>query len=151
MKNADIFSELGKLSLKYATMGLTIDFEFDRFGMTLNGWLDRTLDTVDIYEFKRKYTYQEINVLSDLIGIEEIVDEFKNELWASYASQFKEESKFVKKLIDIKNKCTVSSCDDCPFAIGREYKYKAECCFNGVPAHWNGIEKLLESEDKKDE
>lgn len=91
MKNADIFSKLGELSLKYANMGLTIDFNFDRFGMSLHGWFDRTLGTVDTWHFKRIYPYLEINALSDSIDIEDLVDEFKNELWESYIKQIKAE------------------------------------------------------------
>ena len=91
MKNADIFNKLKELSLKYASMGLTIDFKFDRFGMTLDGWLDRTLGTVDVRHFKRIYPYLEINALSDSIDIEDLVDEFKNELWESYVKQVKAE------------------------------------------------------------
>lgn len=87
MKNADIFSDLGKLSLKYSNIGLTIDFEFNRFGIILKGWLDRTLNTVDVYEYNREYSYQFINSLSDSIDIEEIVDEFKNEIWESYVKE----------------------------------------------------------------
>lgn len=93
MKNADIFSELGKLSLKYSNIGLTIDFEFNRFGMVLRGWLDRSLNTVDVYKYNREYSYQFINSLQNSIDIEDIVDEFANDLWNDYLNQVKTERK----------------------------------------------------------
>ena len=91
MKNVDVFNELIKLSTKYASMGLTIDFEFNRFGMILRGWFDRTLGTIDVWKYNREYSYQEINALSDSIDIENLVDEFKNECWESYLKQKKKE------------------------------------------------------------
>jgi len=91
MKNVDVFNELIKLSTKYASMGLTIDFEFNRFGMILRGWFDRTLGTIDVWKYNREYSYKEINALSDSIDIENLVDEFKNECWESYLKQKKKE------------------------------------------------------------
>lgn len=84
MKNADIFSELGKLSLKYSNIGLTIDFEFNRFEMVLRGWLDLSLTNYDIYRYNRAYSYEMIKSLSDEIDIEILVDEFKEEVFEQY-------------------------------------------------------------------
>jgi len=102
MKNADVFNELGKLSLKYANMGLTIDFKFDRFGLILKGWLDITLNTVDVYKFNRVYSYQILNSLSDSIDIEDLVDEFKNELWESYVRSSTGQAKLILEPLEDK-------------------------------------------------
>lgn len=81
MKNSKIYSKLGELSLKYANKGLTIDFEFDRFGMILRGWLDLSLNTYDIYKYNRTYSYEMLKSLSDEIDIETLVDVFKDEVF----------------------------------------------------------------------
>ena len=84
MKNSKIYSRLGELSLKYANEGLTIDFEFNRFGMILRGWLDLTLNTYDVYRYNREYSYGMFEFLSDDIDIETLVDEFKEEIFKRY-------------------------------------------------------------------
>ncbi len=84
MKNSKIYSKLGELTLKYANRGLTIDFEFDRFGMILRGWLDLSLINYDVYRYNRAYSYKMIESLSDEIDIETLVDEFKEEVFEQY-------------------------------------------------------------------
>lgn len=84
MKNADIFSELKGLSIKYANKGLIIDFEFNRFEMILRGCLDLSLTNYDIYRYNRAYSYEMIKSLSDKIDIETLVDEFKEEVFEQY-------------------------------------------------------------------
>jgi len=84
MKNSEIYSKLGELSLKYATKGLTIDFEFNRFEMILRGWLDLSLNNYDLYRYNRAYSYEMIKSLSDEIDIETLVDEFKEEIFEKY-------------------------------------------------------------------
>lgn len=84
MKNSEIYGKLGKLSIKYACYGLTIDFEFNRFEMILRGWLDLTLNDYDIYRYNRAYSYEMIESLSDDIDIETLVDEFKEEIFEQY-------------------------------------------------------------------
>lgn len=84
MKNADIFSKLRELSIKYANKGLTIDFEFNRFAMILRGWLDLSLVDYDVYKYNRSYSYEMIKSLSDEIDIEKLVDEFKEEVFRQY-------------------------------------------------------------------
>ena len=84
MKNSKIYSKLGELSLKYANKGLTIDFEFNRFEMILRGWLDLSLTNYDVYRYNRAYSYEMIELLSDDIDIETLVDEFKEEIFEQY-------------------------------------------------------------------
>lgn len=84
MKNSEIYSKLGELSLKYANKGLTIDFEFNRFEMILRGWLDLTLTNYDIYRYNHAYSYEMIKSLSDDIDVETLVDEFKEEIFEQY-------------------------------------------------------------------
>jgi len=85
MKNSKIYSRLGELSLKYANEGLTIDFEFDRFGMTLRGCLGLTLNTYNVYRYNHcEYSYEMLERLSDDIDIETLVDEFKEEIFKRY-------------------------------------------------------------------
>ena len=84
MKNSKIYSRLGELSLKYAHIGLTIDFEFNRFEMILRGCLDLSLNKYDVYRYNRAYSYEMIKFLSDDIDIETLVDEFKEEVFKQY-------------------------------------------------------------------
>ena len=84
MKNSKIYSKLGELSLKYANKGLIIDFEFNRFEMILRGWLDLSLSNYDVYRYNRAYSYEMIELLSDDIDIETLVDEFKEEVFEQY-------------------------------------------------------------------
>jgi len=86
MKNSKIYSKFRELSLKYADKGLTIDFEFNRFGMILRGWLDLSLANDDIYKYNRIYSYEMIESLSDEIDIETLVDKFKEEVFEQYKS-----------------------------------------------------------------
>lgn len=84
MKNSNLYSKLGELSLKYANKGLIIDFEFNRFEMILRGFLDLSLTHYDIYKYNRAYSYELIKSLSDEIDIEALVDEFKEEVFEQY-------------------------------------------------------------------
>lgn len=81
MKNSEMYSKLGELSIKYANQGLTIDFEFNRFKMIFRGYLDLTLNKYDMYQFNRSYAYEELESLSDEIDIETLVDVFKEEIF----------------------------------------------------------------------
>jgi hypothetical protein len=93
MKNSKIYSKLGELSLKYANKGLTIDFEFNRFGMILRGWLYLSLNDNGVYRYNRSYSYEMIESLSDAIDIETLVDEFKDEVFGQCGlSKIKAES-----------------------------------------------------------
>ena len=76
--------KFSELSIKYANKGLTIDFEFDRFGLTLRGYLDLTLGRVEFYKFNREYSYEMLKSLHNDVDIEFLVDEFKEEVFAEY-------------------------------------------------------------------
>ena len=76
--------KFSELSLKYANRGLTIDFEFNRFGLILRGYLDLTLCRVEFYKFNREYSYEMLKSLSNDVNIEFLVDEFKEEVFAEY-------------------------------------------------------------------
>lgn len=84
MKNSKIYSRLEELSFKYADIGLTIDFEFNRFKMILRGYLDLSLNKYDVYRYNRAYSYEMIKSLSNDIDIETLVDEFKEEVFKQY-------------------------------------------------------------------
>lgn len=84
MKNSKIYTKLGELSIKYINIGLSIDFEFNKFGMILRGWFDLTLNGYDLYRYNRAYSYEMIETLSDEIDIETLVDEFKEEAFEQY-------------------------------------------------------------------
>lgn len=61
--------------------------------------------------------------------------------------KFKITKGFIKTLIKVREVCGESdNCDNCPFAIDRYHN----CCFAGIPWHWDDLEDLLkqESEDK---
>ena len=62
-------------------------------------------------------------------------------------SKFKITKSFIKTLIKVREECGGADCDDCRFSIGGEYN----CCFNGIPWHWDDLEELLkqESEEKQ--
>lgn len=92
MENSKVYSKLGELSIKYANKGLTIYFEFNRFGMILKGWLDLTLNHYDIYRYFHEYSYELIESLSDDIDIEKLVDEFKEEVFEQYKRLHNEKS-----------------------------------------------------------
>lgn len=76
--------KFSELSIKYANKGLTIDFEFDRFGLILRGYLDLTLGRVEFYKFNREYSYEMLKSLNNNVDIEFLVDEFKEEVFAEY-------------------------------------------------------------------
>ena len=76
--------KLGELSIKYANKGFTIDFEFDRGGLILRGYLDLTVGHVEFYKFTKEYSYEMLKSLSDDVDIEFLVDEFKEEVFAQY-------------------------------------------------------------------
>ena len=77
--------KFSELSIKYANRGLTIDFEFDRFGLILRGYLDLTfLGDVEFYNFNRQYSYEMLKSLSNDVDIEFLVDEFREEAFAAY-------------------------------------------------------------------
>jgi len=71
-----LFNELGN---KYADIGLTIDIEFNRWGMIFRGcWYPTPLNT-QLMRFNRQYTYDFIRESSDEITLEFLIDEFKKE------------------------------------------------------------------------
>lgn len=76
--------KFSELSIKYANKGLTIDFEFDRFGLSLRGYLDLTLSRVEFYKFNKEYSYEMLKSLPNDVDIEFLVDEFKEEVFAEY-------------------------------------------------------------------
>lgn len=73
-----------ELSIKYANKGLTIDFEFNRFGLIFRGYLDLTLSRVEFYKFNREYSYEMLKSLFNVVDIEFLVDKFKEEAFAEY-------------------------------------------------------------------
>lgn len=123
MKNSKIYSKLGELSIKYANIGLTIDFEFNRFEMILRGFLDLSLNTYEVYKFNRAYSYELIESLSDEIDIETLVDRFKEEVFEQYKLSKKDNS-------DVGRYCT-----ECPYFKDIVYKglqwYGARCDKDG--------------------
>lgn len=91
MKNSEIYCKIGELTLKYANKGLTIDFEFNRFGMIMRGYLNFSLTNRDIYRYNRAYSYKMIESLPDEISIETLVDEFKEEVFDHYNNKAESE------------------------------------------------------------
>jgi len=78
MKNADIFLKFQELNSKYSDEGLTINIEFDRWGMIFRGyWALKGHN--ELIRLNRIYEYTQIKHLSDEIDIEFLIDEFKNE------------------------------------------------------------------------
>lgn len=123
MKDSKIYSKLGELSHKYANIGLTIDFGFNRSEMILRGWLDLTRYSYDVFMFNRAYSYELIESLSDEIDIETLVDRFKEEVFEQYKLSQKDNS-------DVERYCT-----ECPYFKDIVYEglqwYGARCDKDG--------------------
>lgn len=52
------------------------------------------------------------------------------------------DKEFVQKLIDIRNECADTRCEDCRFTIDKYHN----CIFRNIPCHWDELEILLKKE-----
>lgn len=90
MKNADVFLQFQRLNKKYENIGLTIDIDFNRFGMVFRGYW-ALKGQIELINFNRIYDYYRIKNLSENIDIEFLIDEFKEEFEHKLKNEQKEE------------------------------------------------------------
>ena len=60
-------------------------------------------------------------------------------------SKFKITKSFIKKLIKVREVCGKTDCKVCPFATDKYHN----CCFAGIPWHWDDLEELLKRESEE--
>lgn len=75
----EFFKQMDFLANKYLNSGLSIDIEFDRYGLTLRGCWDLSLAYYEILHFSREYSWIMLKNLSNVLGLEYLIDEFKKE------------------------------------------------------------------------
>lgn len=69
--------EVQALCTKYANVGLYIEINFDRNGMTLKGHWDLTLNKIDLYKYHMSYSWFMLENMSDEVTLDTMIDEFK--------------------------------------------------------------------------
>lgn len=77
--NRQSFKQMDSLVNKYKNQGLTIEFEFIRWGLILKGYWDLSLCGYDIRHFNREYSWRLLEEMPEGIGLEYLIDEFKKE------------------------------------------------------------------------
>ena len=77
--NKQSFKQMSSLVNKYKNRGLTIEIEFVRWGLILRGIWDLSLSSYDIRHYNREYSWRFLEEISEGVGLEDLIDEFKKE------------------------------------------------------------------------
>ena len=77
--NRQSFEQIFSLINKYKNRGLTINIEFTRWGLILRGCWDLSYSHYEILHFNREYSWIILENMSEEIGLEYLIDEFKKE------------------------------------------------------------------------
>lgn len=77
--NRQSFEQMSSIVNKYKKYGLTIDIEFNRWGLILRGYWDLSLSSYEILHFNREYSWILLENMPEEIGLEYLIDEFKKE------------------------------------------------------------------------
>ena len=98
MKNKNAYLELKKMCLKYKNIGLIIDINFNRFGMTIKGQWDLSLSCYESFRKTHSFDYEFIENISDRLGIEYLIDEFKEEFKKEIEAKYEQDRKEIEGL-----------------------------------------------------
>ncbi len=98
MKNQNVYLELRKMCRKYNNIGLMIGIDFSRFEMTIKGQWDLSLSRYEIFHKTESFDYESIENYSDDIGIENLIDNFKEKFKEEIEAQYKREWKEIEGL-----------------------------------------------------
>ncbi len=77
--NRQSFEQMSSLVNKYKKHGLTIDIEFNRWGLVLRGTWDSALSHYEMIHFNREYGWIILENMPEETGLEYLIDEFKKE------------------------------------------------------------------------
>jgi len=89
--NRQSFEQMFSLVNKYKNCGLTVEIEFDRFGLILRGIWILSLSRHEIMHFNRRYSWTGLNEMPEEIVLEYLIDEFKKEFEAKISNEESEE------------------------------------------------------------
>lgn len=98
MKNKNAYLELIKMCSKYKDIGLMIGIDFSRFGMTIKGQWDLPLSRYEIFHKTESFDYESIENYSDDIGIENLIDNFKEKFKKEIEAKYERERKEIEGL-----------------------------------------------------
>lgn len=98
MKNKNAYLELIKMCSKYKDIGLMIGIDFSRFGMTIKGQWDLPLSLCESFRKTHLFDYDFIESVSNRVGIEYLIDEFKEEFKRNIEDKYEEARKEIEGL-----------------------------------------------------